>query len=78
MDEGNAPGQGAVDFTFHPEPGQRPVYKAGLWNAVSVIDTWMLAKLRTGIDLKLLLPMLSSEINSSVLGLTPVSCFSVG
>lgn len=55
------------------------MHEAVLCRAVSVIDTRVFAKLGTGLDLKLLLfPVLTRELNSPVLGLTPASCFSLG
>lgn len=74
MGGGDAPGQGVGGCTSHPRSKQGPAYEAVLDKAVSAIDTQVFAKLKTGIDLKLL-PMLTSEINSPVLGLIPVSCF---
>lgn len=59
-------------------PGQDRGQRMRLF-CVSAIDTRVFAKLRTGLDLKLLLlPVLTRELNSPVLGLTPVSCFSLG
>lgn len=72
-------GQGVVEYTFQSWSGQRPGHAAVLCRAVSVTDTRVFAKLRTGLDLKLLLlPVLNRELNSPVLGLTLVSCFSLG
>lgn len=79
MCDSNAPREGVVEYTFQSWSGQRPVHEAVLCRAVSVIDTRVFAKLRTGLDLKLLLlPVLTRELNSPVLGLNPASCFSLG
>lgn len=55
------------------------MYEAVLYKAASATDTQVFANLKAGIDLMLLFPpVLTSETNSPILGLTPVSCFLVG